>query len=193
MLIAFEGPDKTGKSTSANNLSSDGEAVYNMRDDSYAVMRNGLEPSLVATFDRIDWMTHMVYRMGMPAHEWNDKRVRTVFAAPDTHLVFKLHRQDMADKISDELYDEGALSSVNTLYRWYAEWLMGINALQGYNLFRTVSLIEVVHDQTDSTFHQRLIAFDSPVFDFGSVAERLVTDDERLLELLRYEEQHRDR
>ena len=29
MFIAFEGPDNTGKSTSAANLASDGVAVYN--------------------------------------------------------------------------------------------------------------------------------------------------------------------
>lgn len=197
MLIAFEGPDNVGKSTSAANLDHSGFARYNMTVANYADAKaegGPEEPDLVRAFDRIDWMTHMLYRLGMPAHEWNDSRVRTVFAAPDTHLVFKLHRQDMADKISDELYETGsALAEVNRLYSWYAEWLMGVNALGGYKLFRTISIMEVVHDQTDKTFSQRLLMFDSPAFEWGTVAERLVHDDASLLELLHYEEQHRDR
>jgi len=190
MFIAFEGPDNVGKSTSAAQLATDGKAVYNVTKDIHRTFQQGvhLEPDLVITYDRIDWFSHMVYRLSLPDHEWNDSRVRTVFAMPDTHLVVKLHRPDMAETISDELYATGTLAEVNPMYYYFADFLMQLNRQREYALFKTVSLVEVYNDQK-GTFRQRLAAFDSPVAEYFT--EEDGSSDAKLLELLRHEEHRR--
>lgn len=194
MFIAFEGPDKTGKSTSAANLAASGEAIYNVTKDKHALMQADhlAAPELPITYDRIDWLTHMIYRLALPDHEWNDPRVRTVFAMPDTHLVVKLHKRDRAAGIQDELYDKGKLASVTRGYAYWTQFLVEYNHAQDFSLFKTVTVLEVTNDlENGGGFSQRLVDFSSPVFEWGSVAERLVHDDESLLELLRHEEQKR--
>jgi len=193
MFIAFEGPDNTGKSTSAANLSHDKVARYNATKDMHDSMQKDIanEQDLVVAYDRIDWFSHMVYRLALPGHEWNDARPRTVFSMPDTHLVVKIHHPALAGLISDELYTTGALAEVNPVYQSFAEFFMNLNRSRGYSMFKTVSIMEIANDPTDGSFYQRLVSFDSPVFQYGSVAERMVTNDETLLDLLRYEEQRR--
>ncbi|AVJ51035.1 thymidylate kinase [Microbacterium phage Pikmin] len=193
MFIAFEGPDKTGKSTSANSLAASGVAIYNARKDTHELMQKEHEaaPELPITYDRIDWLTHMVYRLAMPTHEWNDARVRTVFAMPDTHLVFKLHDERLVEKIDDELYDTGKLVPVNRGYMRVIDYLTSLNLDSNYSLFKTISIVKVSNDPRGGSFSQRLVSFDSPVFPFGTVAQKLVDSDEKLLELLRYEESQR--
>lgn len=193
MFIAFEGPDNTGKSTSARALDSVGMPEYNATKEGHELTKAMYDYSedLVYTYDRIDWFTHMVYRLALPEHEWNDERVRTVFAMPDTHLVVKLHHPQLAELISDELYETGTLAKVNPVYYYFADYFMALNKRLDYSLFKTVSMVEVLNNPRNGTFSQRLVAFDSPVFEWGTVAERLVDSDEKLLELLRYEEQNR--
>jgi len=190
MFIAFEGPDNVGKSTSAANLATSGHAIYNATKGVHQVEQQRInpEPDLLVTYDRIDWFSHMVYRLALPTHEWNDARVRTVFAMPDTHLVVKLHRPDMAEKISDELYKTGTLAEVNPVYYYFTDWLMQLNRIREYNLFKTISIVEVVNDQ-QGNFSQRLAAFDSPIAERWDEADGWT--DEALLELLRHEDQHR--
>ncbi|QDK03705.1 thymidylate kinase [Microbacterium phage Zenitsu] len=190
MFIAFEGPDKTGKSTSAANLAGNGEAIYNTTKDKHEVMqKDHLEaPEIPITYDRIDWLTHMVYRLAMPGHEWNDARVRTVFAMPDTHLVFKIHTS--ASLITDELYNMGDLVRVNAGYYYASGMLAQINHEQDYNLFKSITVMEVDHNQETGEFSQRLAIFDAPGFPWGTQYEKLVHDDESLLDLLRYADQH---
>ena len=189
MLIAFEGPDNTGKSTSATNLTHDRHPIYNATKANYKAAKADLagEPDLVQCFDRIDWFSHMVYRLSLPEHDWNDDRIRTVFAMPDTHLVIKLHRSDLAQLISDELYSTGTLAKINPMYFYFSEFFMNLNRGRDYDLFKTVSLVEVSNDPRDGSFSQRLISFDSPTYHSGNVLND-VTDDESLLQLLRLEE-----
>lgn len=190
MFIAFEGPDKTGKSTSAANLAASGTAIYNARKDVHALMQADHKeaPELPITYDRIDWLTHMVYRLSMPTREWNDERVRTVFGMPDTHLVIKMHRR--ANLITDELYNQGDLVRTNDAYYYVSGMLAQINHEQEYNLFKTISVVEVDHDQETGAFSQKLVVFDAPGFPWGTSYEKLVHDDETLLDLLRYADQH---
>ncbi|USH44793.1 thymidylate kinase [Microbacterium phage Juanyo] len=190
MFIAFEGPDKTGKSTSAAKLAGNGEAIYNARKDVHALMQKDhlAAPEVPITYDRIDWLTHMAYRLSMPTREWNDDRIRTVFAMPDTHLVFKVHGE--ASLITDELYNMGELVRTNAAYFYISGMLAQINHEQDWNLFKTISVVEVSHDQESGKFDQRLVAFAAPGFPWGTQYEKLVHDDESLLDLLRYADQH---
>lgn len=190
MFIAFEGPDKTGKSTSAANLAGSGTAIYNARKDVHELMqKDHLEaPEIPITYDRIDWLTHMAYRLSMPDHEWNDDRVRTVFAMPDTHLVFKFHTE--ASLITDELYNQGALVRTNAAYFYISGMLAQINHEQDWNLFKSISVMQVAHNQETGEFSQSLAHFSAPGFPWGTQYEKLVHDDESLLDLLRYADQH---
>jgi len=194
MLIAFDGPDNVGKSTSAKNLTHDGRSIYNATKANYEEARQDLidsqETDLVVCFDRIDWFSHMVYRLALPDREWNDERPRTVFAMPDTHLVIKLHHPDLADFTADEVVDT-PISRVNPVYRHFAEFLTALNKEREYSLFKTVSIMEVLHDQKTGSYAQRMVLFDSPVFQWGTVAARMVDSNEKLLELLQYDEQQR--
>lgn len=196
MFIAFEGPDETGKSSSAATLDSAGQPAYNANVDNYALAKQVLQDQkdLVATFDRIDWMTHMVYRLSMPGFEWNDARVRTVFPMPDTHLVFKVHSEDHVGHIEavNEGYSEGALSKVNSMYCMYALQLMQLNAARDFELFKTVSVVEVYNDPTEPSFSQALVAYSSPVSDLTILEDGpLPMDDHELLQLLQDEDQNR--
>ena len=192
MLIAFEGPDKAGKSTSACNLSSS-LPIYNATKENYTETLQEMqgESGVVQCFDRIDWLTHMAYRLALPDHEWNDARVRTVFAMPDTHLVFKLHEKSLSGHISDELYTDGTLATVNDLYLLLSRMIMDLNEAREWALFKTVTILEVSNDLSAGTFTSRLLHFSSPVFKFIDVAKQRVHDDETLLELLRYEDSKR--
>lgn len=190
MFIAFEGPDNTGKSTSANTLAWDGEAIYNATKDIHAANQEsfGGTGELVVTYDRIDWFSHMVYRLALPDHEWNDERPRTVFAMPDTHLVVKLHHPQFAELIQDELYESGKVAEVNPLYYYFADFLTGLNRERGYALFKTVSMVEVINDPRNGLFSQRLVSFDSPVTTWHEAGGFNVDSDEKLLGLLRNED-----
>ena len=194
MFIAFEGPDKTGKSTSADNLAFDGKGIYNVTKEVHEEWRRRREmsdqPNLPVTYDRIDWLTHMVYRLALPDYEWNDERVRTVFTMPDTHLVFKLHNVNMVYRVHDELYKEDQVAVVNDMYWRTARWLTNLNMDKEYALFKSVSVLEVLHPKPGH-FSTRLIWFSSPVFKFIDVAKQRVHDDETLLEMLRYEDSKR--
>jgi hypothetical protein len=192
MFIAFEGPDNVGKSTSATLLAHDGVAHYNVTKSMHALYQQMVhpEPDLIITYDRIDWFTHMVYRLAMPDREWNDERPRTVFTMPDTHLVIKLHHPELAPLIDDELYETGKLAEVNPMYYYFADFLTGLNAQREYALFKTVSLVEVRNDPRDGTFSQRLVDFSSPVISWSAELDD-IDSDVRLAALLRHEEQQR--
>lgn len=197
MFIAFEGPDNTGKSTSAANLASDGKPFYNATKEGHAERAafsdRVQEPDLVMTYDRIDWFSHMVYRLALPDREWNDARARTVFAMPDTHLVVKLHRPDLANFTAEEVVDT-PISQVNPLYYYFADFLMDLNRVRNYSLFKSISMVEVVNDPRDGSFSQSLVAFDSAAFSGDRISQltlsRLVHTDEDLLTHLRSVDQH---
>jgi hypothetical protein len=194
MFIAFEGPDEVGKSTSAKALDAAGQPEYNATRAMH--LKNVAEfqgDQLVPhTYDRIDWLTHMVYRLAMPERDWNDDRPRTVFAMPDTHLVVKLHHPEMAEKIEavGEGYAPGRIQEVNEMYYHQIDFLMLLNKRKDYQLFKSVSMVEVWNDRAAGVFEQRLAMFDCAEFDHGSVGERLVVNDEGLLDFLQYVEQH---
>lgn len=196
MFIAFEGPDEVGKSTSAKALDCAGQPDYNATKKMHA--RNVEEWQgdrfMPHTYDRIDWLTHMVYRLAMPERNWDDDRPRTVFAMPDTHLVLKMHHPQLAGQIEavGEGYEPGRLTSVNEMYFHQISFLSALNKSRGYALFKSVSIIEVLNIPGSEVFTQQLVEFDSPAFEFGSVAERLVDSDESLLDFLQYVEQQHE-
>lgn len=187
MFIAFEGPDNTGKSTSAANLSTIGTAHYNATKTMHAELT--LDPDMcsedIITYDRIDWLSHMVYRLALPDRDWNDDRPRTVFAMPDTHLVFKIHHPDHADFTADEVVDT-PIKMVNRIYYHQADYLAGLNRMMGYKLFMSVTIIEVINDGV--SYVQRVIDHDSEKFEWATASPGLVHDDETLVEFLRYVE-----
>lgn len=193
MLIAFEGPDEVGKSTSAAALTSFDSPIYNATKANHRRAQQALggDHDLVQCFDRIDWFSHMVYRLALPTHEWNDDRLRTVFAMPDTHLVLKMHHPDSVIEAPDEPgYTAHKVSAANEMYYHQVDFLMHLNRIKEYELFKTISIVEVVNDQVDKVFKQRLIAFDSPTNGHtrDMLLHRLVTDDTSLLEFLREED-----
>lgn len=194
MLIAFEGPDEVGKSTSAAALTSFVKPVYNATKKNHAVaaeaVRNS-ETSIVQTFDRIDWLSHMVYRLALPGHDWNDDRPRTVFAMPDTHLVLKMHTPGSIIEAPDEPgYDPAKVAAANEMYFYQVDFLMRLNRLKEYSLFKTVSIIEVDNDQKAGTFSQQLVAFDSPTngWNHEMLLARTVNSDNDLLRFLSEED-----
>lgn len=188
MFIAFEGPDNTGKSTSALNLDCAGQPGYNVTKEMHELnvadwnldgdAANDLMPH---TYDRIDWFTHMVYRLALPDREWNDPRNRTVFAMPDTHLVVKLHRPDLANFTADEVVDT-PIKHVNPMYWYFAEFMMNLNRTRDFSLFRSVTIMEVANEP--GQYRQRVAMFDSRTMDESSALARVVHDDATLLELL---------
>ena len=186
MFIAFEGPDNTGKTTSAINLSHDGAHQYNVTKAMHALMRKDIEgqADLVVTYDRIDWLTHMVYRLALPDRDWNDDRPRTVFSMPDTHLVVKIHHPQLAEFTADEVVDT-PIGKVNPMYYYFADFFMNLNRERGYDMFKSVSIMEVLNDPESELFYQHLMAFDSPVSEWDEVAKYNVDSDESLLTLLR--------
>lgn len=193
MFIAFEGPDEVGKSTSAAALTSFDSPIYNATKTNHRLAQQAIggDHELVQTFDRIDWFSHMVYRLALPDHEWNDDRPRTVFAMPDTHLVLKMHRPDSIIEAPDEPgYNPDKVAAANEMYYYQVDFLMALNRLKGYALFKTVSIVEVVNDQQAGTFEQRLVAFDSPTngWNYDMLLHRMVNSDNDLLEFLREED-----
>ncbi|QZD98634.1 thymidylate kinase [Microbacterium phage Jemerald] len=193
MLIAFEGPDEVGKSTSAKALTSFDSPIYNATKTNHRLAQQAIGGAhdLVQTFDRIDWLSHMVYRLALPAHEWNDDRPRTVFAMPDTHLVLKMHRPGSIIEAADEPgYSPDKVAAANEMYYYQIDFLMNLNRVKDYSLFKTVSIIEVTNDQKNGTFSQHLVAFDSPTNGWSRdvLLHRLVDSDLSLLDFLRGED-----
>lgn len=194
MLIAFEGPDNVGKSYSAATLTSFDGPIYNATklNHQLAVQAIGENTELVQCFDRIDWFTHMVYRLAYPHRDWADDRPRTVFAMPDTHFVLKMHHPTAVDLIEDEGdgIAAGQLGSANEMYYYQVDFLMGLNRVRDYSLFKTMSIVEVYHH--GDIHEQRLIAFDSPTNGWSrhiqTLQGRLVNSDQNLLEFLREED-----
>lgn len=195
MFIAFEGPDNVGKSTSASALTSFDSHVYNATKANHrrAQMAMGDEAAtLVQTFDRVDWFTHMVYRLAFPQRDWNDDRPRTVFAMPDTHFVLKMHHPVLVDLIEDidDGIEKGKLGAANEMYFYQFDFLMALNRMKDYGLFKTMSIVEVSNDPQAGTFSQKLVAFDSPSNGFtrDMLLHRLVDSDQSLLDFLREED-----
>lgn len=190
MIIAFEGPDNTGKSTSAMNIGHlVGVEAYNMTKENHAEVAALMarEKGLVHAFDRVDWLTHLAYRLALPNKEWNDARVRTVFAAPDTHLVLKLHHPDLVPTSDEEEgYGDGDPARVNTAYMHLASMLIEMNVTG--SLFKSISVFQV-NNLSDGTFLHQMMEFHSPAFPFGSIATPLVRDDASLVDFLQYVDQ----
>lgn len=193
MFIAFEGPDKAGKSTSATELDMSGVALYNatkhMHEQVVKDWEEAGKQDTVICYDRIDWLTHMVYRLAMHGRDWNDDRPRTVFAMPDTHLVLKLHDPDNVLNIEDELYEgQGRLEPVNRLYYHLVDsFLSPMNHLWGYPWFKSISIVEVRNDVAKGEFSQRLMYHENAEYSgtFQDVLSMSVTSNSDLLEFLR--------
>lgn len=193
MFIAFEGPDEVGKSTSALTLDAAGQPDYNATRDMHLENVAEFQGDVLVphTYDRIDWLTHMVYRLALPDRDWGDDRPRTVFAMPDTHLVLKMHHPERAKEIEahGEGYAPGRIQDVNFMYFHQIDFLSKLNQAKDYALFKSVGIVEVWHDQQQGVFEQRLVSFNSAAFShYASVGMGLVDSDERLLEFLQYVE-----
>lgn len=186
MFIAFEGPDNVGKSTSAKTLAYPGQSFYQATKEMHRVNTEVIhaEKDLVVTYDRIDWLSHMVYRLALPDRDWKDDRPRTVFAMPETHLVFKLHAADLADFTADEVVDT-PIKGVNEMYYYQADFLMGLNTLREYSLYKSVTIVEVRNDQATGEYSQRVAGFSAPGVWPSREHLASVNDDTSLLELLR--------
>lgn len=139
MLIVFEGPDKAGKSTWAQQLDSAAAPRYNLKKGEYGRIKHA---GRVVAVDRLAWLTHSVYRLALPEYEWNDRAVRTVFAMPDAHLVFMVPA-DPRLNTADELYSREQSTRVQEAYREWCWAVFRLNNLQNGRLFRTISLVEV--------------------------------------------------
>lgn len=207
MFIAFEGPDNTGKSTLARELDCAEQPGYNMTQASHAEdiadwNGDGVTDLMPHSYDRIDWFSHMVYRLALTGHEWHDERARTVFAMPSAHLVILLHRPDIAATVTDGMahadigqsagpdYGEGDIGLVNSTYFYFANFFTGLNEERDYELFRTVSLVEIVNSEAEP-WSMRLASFSSPVTTWDPEASPPITSSETLLKLLQHDEQHR--
>jgi hypothetical protein len=195
MFIAFEGPDNVGKSTTAQELSTDHHPFYNVtksiHDFQTQLAKAEDVPDSVVTYDRIDWFSHMVYRLSLPDRDWNDDRPRTVFAMPDTHLVIKLHHPDLSNFMADEVVST-PIAEVNPMYGYFTGFLMDMNIVRNFALFKTISLVEVRNDPISGSYSQHLREFSSPVMGLESVSTRLVDTNEKLLELLRLDDSLRN-
>lgn len=207
MFIAFEGPDNVGKSTAAQELDAASQPDYNVTKAMHAERVAEQEPGtdMPHTYDRIDWFSHMVYRLAMPEKDWNDDRPRTVFAMPETHLVVILHRPDLADftvpaddeSVASAIRTRGVetpVQIVNSSYFYFADFFTGLNEERDYALFKTITILEVAN--TSEGYHRTLGSFSSPVTSheeavgrFGSEEDNVTND--MLLELLHYEDQQR--
>lgn len=139
MLIAFEGPDKAGKSTWARELSGSNKPFYSLKKSRYELLNHDDD---VVTVDRLAWLTHSAYRLALPEYEWNDREVRTVFAMPDAHLVFMVPDDPLLDT-TDKLYTKQQSYRVQEAYREWCWLLFRLNNLQNGALFRTISLLEI--------------------------------------------------
>lgn len=194
MIIAFEGPDNVGKSTVAKTLGHLDAVHYNMTDVSYrdALQDEQQEPDLVTTFDRIDWLTHMVYRLGMPGYEWNDARIRTVFAAPQAHLVVMQHHPDNFLKAEDsvnngEVYLKDSIQYVNSMYGSLISSLIDINENTDFSLYKSITTLEV---SRVGGYTFRCMDFSSPVHRLTNKYKDTITTPTHLMGLLYREEQH---
>lgn len=139
MLIVFEGPDKAGKSTWAQQLDSATDPRYNLKKGEYGRIKHA---GCVVAVDRLAWLTHSAYRLALPEYEWNDRAVRTVFAMPDAHLVIMVPN-DSRLNTRDELYTSQQSARIHEAYREWCWMLFRLNNLQNGGLFRTISLVEV--------------------------------------------------
>jgi len=189
MLVAFEGADNTGKSTSAIDLSSSDMAIYNATVDNYPEAQQLVEGSrnLTQCFDRIDWFSHMVYRLALPGTNWADDRQRTVFAMPDTHLVIKLHRPDLANFVADEVVHT-PIARVNPMYAHFAEFFIDLNTSRDYELFKSISVVEVSNDPVSGVFSQRLVQHSSRHLDVRGAPNFGIGSDRQLLQFIRAED-----
>ena len=160
-------------------------AAAHLKEDRIRIRQKRI--TITHCFDRIDWFTHMVYRLALPGYEWNDERPRTVFTAPDVHLVFKLHRRDTLLP-KDELYEDDQLVKVNNMYYSMLSWLSDLNAELDFSLFKTISLMEI--DRTDG-FSQQLRFMHSPNKLYHEDADVAHVDSTAKLHKLLQQEDHR--
>lgn len=184
MIIAFEGPDKVGKSTTADTLSSIGESVYNLTEAEYRDIQ-GIEGT-VETVDRVSWITHMVYRLALPHFEWDSHTEGyPVFSMPDTHLVFKTHDVTFSylDKVpADVLYTSQESKDINKFYHIYAGQLMRMNEMLNFSLFKSISLVEVKNN--GERYSQAVSMVSSRDFSAQGKNTAHIDSDLRLLKLL---------
>lgn len=176
MLIAFEGPDVQGRASSVANLGHlVGGSASSMTRQSYAEASalTSFEKGLVHTFDGVDWLTSMTQRLALPGGtKWDTIAVES-FAAPGTHLVFKLRNQTEVNLIDDAYYH-------------VADMITSLNEAKNFSLFKTVTCLRPV-----GLGQHSVVSFSSPLYLMGTVATRLVRDDNGLLELFHHEESNR--
>lgn len=161
MIVAIEGADKTGKSTLAASLAIDGSVRYNCTKEHYDIMKDKMSNSdEILVYDRVDWLTHMVYRLALPGYEWNDPRVRTVFTMPDAHLIIKIHTNRSASIARDELYnDPMSIHNINEMYKLVIESIERHIETMLVPPVRSLTVIGVDSDPEINRFTQSIVMF----------------------------------
>lgn len=144
MIIAFEGPDKMGKSTLAEEVAHGYPVVYGASaQDYHDVAHLGDDENTTVALDRVDWITHMVYRLALPEYEWNDPHVRTVHRMPQAHLVMMVPAS-LSSIPLDELYLPEQSQRVVVSYQQtfqYFDSMMNDPKFRG--MFKTLTLLQV--------------------------------------------------
>lgn len=133
MIVIFEGPDNLGKTYQANQLAANrelfpegGEVFYNLTKDVYEdALKRGIHcnPNYVMAVDRVDWITHLTYRLALPHYEWNDERPRTVFYPEEAHLLILI---PVNKAWEDELYTGYESDRVVNQYSITSEYLSNV-------------------------------------------------------------------
>lgn len=179
MFIALEGADNVGK-TSMVNLTSSSCTAHSVTKETHLSFTESADSHVPVMYDRIDWMTHMIYRLAMPHHEWNDPRVRTVFSMPNTHLIVKIHdSEECMRNLTDELYDI-SVSDVNNAYDLFVNrFLIPFNNFMDFELFKSITVVKVHNDPVNRVFYQYISRICSPLEEtLYKDKERIVNNDE---------------
>lgn len=185
MLVVFEGPDKTGKSTSARELASGVEPVYGLTRDIYERALSEVDTSAIATFDRLEWITQYAYRLTMPYRDWAGTTPQFPFPLPKAHLIIKCHTRQSAAQVRDEFgYPALEMQRLNLLYRVLAESLLDLNRSVCFSLFKSVSLVSV--ENTRGRWSESLEWLDSEPLTLVTPSDTYTTT--RLVRNLRYVE-----
>lgn len=193
MLIAFEGPAGVGKTFAANKLSGN-NAIPNAIEPVYKTAQElaETEKGIAQCFDRVNWISRLIDRATFP-NEPAQFIETSVFAMPDTHLVFKIFKRgyEFSDSSSGTLSREDAIM-LNDVYRLMANSILSLNELQNYSLFKSVTIMEVYTSPLGTKSSQRVIEYSSPLHPWwGTSRTKLVHDDLSLLDLLLVEDASR--
>lgn len=194
MLIAFEGADNVGRSSAADKLSG-GHAIKYADKESYEEAQELAKTTkgITQCFDRIGWLSHLVYSMALPEFQEQYLPKFGVFAMPDVHLVFKIYKPGYEPMLEPgDGLESDTPAIVNQTYRSFAHTFMALNEARGYSLFKTVSIMEVFTEPLSGAVQQKLVEYSTPLHPWwGTRQTQLVRDELGLYDLLLTEDSAR--